>query len=150
MYKIIIVSILFFSFTPFLYARDNIVINNAWVREVPPGSSVSAVYMQIQNSGEDDSLIDISSGISESAELHTSKVDKDGVATMEMTTILEIPSNKSIELEPGGMHLMLIGLKETLVGKKSVSLKLVFDKAGEIKIEVPVKKSGMETHKHKH
>ncbi len=147
----LLLGIIFFAIAQFSYAEDDMVINNAWVREVPPGSSVSAIYMTIENNGdEDDKLVSLSSKAAESAELHTSKVDNDGIATMEMIEVLDIPSNNSIEFEPGGMHVMLIGLKQSLVGKDSVDLKLVFEKAGEVMIEVPVKKGQRGGHKHHH
>lgn len=148
MNKFALFSILFLALGQFVYAEDQIVINDAWVREVPPGSSVSAVYLTIKNKGEDDNLVGLSSEIAESAELHTSKVDENGVATMEMIKVLDIPSDNTVKLEPGGMHIMLIGIKESLVGKETVNLKLVFDKAGVVTIEVPVKKSGQMDHHH--
>ena len=149
MKKTIVALILFFVLAQFSFAQDNIVISDAWVREVPPGTSMSAGYMTIENNGdEDDKLVSMSSKAAESAELHISKVDNNDVATMEMIEVLDIPSNNSIELEPGGMHVMLIGLKESLVGKDSVDLKLVFEKAGEVMIEVPVKKSAQMDHHH--
>ena len=151
MKKTIVALILFFVLAQFSFAQGNIVISDAWVREVPPGTSMSAGYMRIENNGdEDDKLVSMSSKAAESAELHISKVDNNDVATMEMIEVLDIPSNNSIELEPGGMHVMLIGLKESLVGKDSVDLKLVFEKAGEVMIEVPVKKGQPGGHKHHH
>ncbi|MGB2692081.1 MAG: copper chaperone PCu(A)C [Thermodesulfobacteriota bacterium] len=150
MNKIVLLSILFFTLAQFSYADDNIVINDAWVREVPPGSSVSAVYMTIENKGVLDQLVSISSEIAETAELHTSKVDENGVATMEMIKVLNLPSDSTVKLEPGGMHIMLIDLKESLVGKEAVNIKLVFDKAGIVVVEVPVKKTGQMDHQHHH
>ncbi|GJM15756.1 MAG: hypothetical protein DHS20C13_10830 [Thermodesulfobacteriota bacterium] len=147
----LLLGVIFFAFAQFSSAEGDIAINDAWVREVPPGSSVSAIYMTIQSNGdEDDKLVSMSSKAAESAELHTSKVDSNGVATMEMIEVLDIPSNNSIDFQPGGMHIMLIGLKESLVGKDSVNLKLVFEKAGEVMIEVPVKKGQEGGHKHHH
>lgn len=148
MNKVVLLSILFLALAQFVYAEDQIVIKDAWVREVPPGTSVSAVYMTIENKGPSDKLVAISSEVSEAAELHTSKVDENGVATMELIKVLDIPSDSTAELEPGGMHLMLIGLKESLVGKKDVNLKLTFNKAGVVMIEAPVKKSAQMDHHH--
>jgi len=148
MKKIFLLGIFFVILAQLCYADDNIVIKDAWVREVPPGTSVSAVYMTIENKGPSDKLVAISSEVSKAAELHTSKVDENGVATMELIKVLDIPSDSTIELEPGGMHLMLIGLKESLVGKKAVNVKLVFDKSGVVTIEVPVKKSAQMDHHH--
>lgn len=138
----------FLALTLFSYADDSIVINNAWVREVPPGTSVSAAYMIIENKGDLDKLVGISSEAADKVELHTSNVDENAIATMEMIKVLEIPSDTKAELEPGGMHLMLIGLKESLVGKQSVKLELEFSNAGVIAVEVPVKKSAQMDHHH--
>jgi periplasmic copper chaperone A len=151
MKKTIIALILFFALAQFSFAQDNIVISDAWVREVPPGTSMSAGYMTIENKAtNDDKLIGISSDVAESAELHISKVDENGVATMEMIKILDLPSGEAIELKPGGMHIMLIGLKESLVGKDSVKLNLNFEKSGEVKVEAPVKSSGSPAGRHHH
>ena len=146
--KISILSILLMIVAQIASSQETMIINDAWVREVPPGSSVSAAYMTIQNKGSDDKLIAISSDVSESAELHTSKVDDNGVASMEMVKVLEIPSGNTVEFKPGGMHIMLIGLNESLVGKESIDLTLDFSEAGEMQIVVPVKKSAGESHHH--
>jgi len=140
MKKTILPLILFLALFQFSYAEDNIVISDAWVREVPPGTSVSALYMTIENKGnQDDKLTTMSSDVAESTELHISKVDENGVATMEMIKILDLPSGEAVELKPGGMHVMLIGLKESLVGKDSVRINLNFEKSGDVQIEAPVK-----------
>jgi len=140
MKKTVVALILFFALAQFTYAQDNIVIGDAWVRGVPPGSSVSAAYMTIENKGEeDDRLTGMSSDVAESAELHISKVSEDGISTMEMIKTLDIPSGKTAQLKPGGMHVMLIGLKESFAGKKYVTLNMHFEKSGVIKIEIPVK-----------
>jgi len=149
--KTIIALILFFALAQFSFAQDNIVISDAWVREVPPGTSMSAGYLTIENKAKnDDKLIGISSDVAESAELHISKVDENDVATMEMIKTLDLPSGETIELKPGGMHIMLIGLKESLVGKDSVRLNLNFEKSGEVKVEAPVKSSGSSAGGHNH
>jgi copper(I)-binding protein len=151
MKKKLLPLILFLALVQFSFAEDSIVISDAWVREVPPGSSVSAGYMTILNNGmEDDRLISMSSDIAESTELHISKVSKDGVATMEMIEILDLPSGETVELKPGGMHIMLIGIKESLVGKDSVKLKLNFEKSGNVTVEAPVKSTGSPAGGHHH
>lgn len=151
MKKTLLPLILIFALVQFSYAEDNIVISDAWVREVPPGTSVSAGYMTILNNGmEDDKLIGMSCDIAESTELHMSNVDENGVATMEMIKILDLPEGESVELNPGGMHIMLIGLKESLVGKDSIELNLNFEKSGDVKVEVPVKSGRNPAGRHHH
>lgn len=146
--KIAFLSILFFALAQFSISQDTIVINDAWVREVPPGSSVSAAYMKIENTGNPDKLVSLSSEAAEKVELHNSKVDENSIATMELIEILDIPSESSVELKPGGMHIMLIGLKESLVGKETVKLTLDFENAGQVEINVPVKKGDHDAHEH--
>ncbi len=151
MKKILLSLVLFITLVHFSYAEANVIITDAWVREVPPGSNVSAAYMTIENKGDmADKLMAISSDIAENVEIHMSSVDEKGVAKMEMIKILELPSGEKVELKPGGMHFMLIGLKEPLVGKENVNLILSFEKAKEINMQVPVKsmKSSGEAHHH--
>ena len=143
--------ILFLAFVPLSLAQTNIVITDAWVREVPPGAQVSAAYLVLENKADQtDKLTAVSSDAAKDVELHNSKVDKDGVATMERVYTLEIPKGEVVELKPGGMHLMLIGLKEPLVGKDSIILNLTFEKSGNVVVEVPVKdlKNSGEHHHH--
>ena len=151
MKRIMFLLLMFFAFVNVSYAEDGVVIRDAWVREVPPGASVSAAYMTIENKGgQVDKLTAISSDAAENVEIHMSNVDENGVAKMERIKILELSAGESLELKPGGMHVMLIGLKESLVGREYVTINFNFDKSGDIKIKVPVKsvKSSGEHHHH--
>lgn len=151
MKKIFLSLVLFLSLVHFSYSEADIVITDAWVREVPTEATVSAAYLTIENKGDmADKLMAISSDAAENVEIHMSSVDKKGVAKMEMIKILELPAGEKVELKPGGMHFMLIGLKEPLVGKEKVNLILSFEKAEEINIQVPVKsiKNSGEDHHH--
>lgn len=139
--KKIFVSIMFlFVLVQLSNAQSNIVIEDAWVREAPPGSTVTAAYMTIKNNADQsDKLISISSDSAQSLEIHITKVDKDGVATMNRIEVLELAKGEKAELIPGGMHLMLIGLNESIDGKDSISLKLAFENSADLEIDVPVK-----------
>ncbi len=140
MKKILLSLVLFLSLVHFSYAEAEVFITDAWVREVPPVATVSAAYLTIENKGDmADKLMAISSDAAENVEIHMSSVDENGLAKMEMIKILELPSGEKVELKPGGMHFMLIGLKEPLVRKESVNLILSFEKAKEINIQVPIK-----------
>ena len=148
--KLAVFALLFFSISIISISQETIVIKDAWVREVPPGSSVSAAYMTIVNNGGPDQLIAISSDGAKDVEIHTSIVDENDVSRMEMLDSLDIKSGQTVEFKPGGMHLMLIGLNESLIGKENVELKLEFKEAGEVVIQVPVKKDNNESHMHHH
>ena len=67
---------------------------------------------------------------------------------------LEVPAQGSVAFEPGGLHLMLIDLKEPLVAGKGFPLTLVFEEAGEIQVTVRItaggapERSGHGNHEH--
>lgn len=129
-------------------ASGKLEVEEAWARAVPESMTMSAAYMKIVNgTGEDDSLISASSDVSEVTELHEmAMVDE----TMKMRQVekMDVPAGQTLELKPGGLHVMLIDLKGPLSEGQTVSLTLNFEKAGEIKIKAPVKKSEMKMEGH--
>lgn len=126
-------------------AQPKIEVKEAWVREVPPTSRMSAAYMVIENKGnQPDRLIDASNNVSEVTELHETVDGK-----MRRIKAIEVPAGGKVELKPGGLHIMLINLKKPLREGDTVELTLRFEKSGEIKIQAPVRK-GMGGHMHKH
>ncbi len=118
------------------FAAPKISIENAWVREVPPTSKMSAAYMIIKNEGDEaDKLIDASNNASKITELHETVDGK-----MRRVKAIEVPAGGKAELKPGGLHIMLINLNKPLKEGDSVEITLKFEKSGEIKITAPVKK----------
>ena len=129
-----------FVLTGLSFAQSKIVVEGAWVGEVPPSSSVAAAYMTIKNEGNaDDKLLSVTSSISGSSMIHQTVVDEESVAKMEMVDVLVIPAGKSVVLKPGGTHVMLMDLKKPVTGKEKIELELKFENAGDIKVEAPVK-----------
>ncbi len=130
-----------FVLTGLSFAESKVVVEGAWVGEVPPSSPVAAAYMTIKNNGTaDDRLLGVTSSISGSTMIHETVVDDKGVASMNMIGALVIPAGKSVVLKPGGTHIMLMDLKDPVTGKGKIELDLKFENAGEMKIEAPVKK----------
>ncbi|MCI0454942.1 MAG: copper chaperone PCu(A)C [Candidatus Dadabacteria bacterium] len=122
------------------FGSPKIEIKEPWVREVPPVSPVTAVYMVIENEGnEDDRLIDVSTEAASQAEIHDTLIDEKGIAKMQRFESMDIPSGKGVELKPGGSHVMLIGLKKALKAGDKIELNLKFEKSGIIKIQAQVK-----------
>jgi hypothetical protein len=90
----------------------------------------SAVYMKISGGGMADKLVKAETTVAESTELHTVEM-KDGV--MQMRPVeggIDVPADGTVELKPGGLHIMLIGLKQELKPGDKVNVKLTFEKAG--------------------
>ncbi|MCS6998251.1 MAG: copper chaperone PCu(A)C [Aquificaceae bacterium] len=128
-----------------VFAQPKIEVKDAWVREVPPTSKMSAAYMIIENKGnQPDKLVDAKNNASEITELHETVEGK-----MRKVKAIEVPANGKTELKPGGLHVMLINLKKPLKEGETVELVLKFEKSGEVKVNAPVKK-GMGGHKQGH
>lgn len=124
----------------------SVVIEHPWARATTAAQKNGAVYMIIRNGGaEPDSLLGAHSGEAESASLHGTTITGEGVAQMRSADAVEIPWGGEVRLAPGGVHVMLAGLKIPLFEGVSFPLTLVFERAGEVAIEVEVQGAGAPT-----
>jgi copper(I)-binding protein len=133
------------------YKAGNLEIGHPWARETPVGAKVGGAYFTVTNNGADaDRLIAVETPGAEKVEMHES-IEDNGVAKMRQVENIEIPAGKETALKPGGYHLMLIGLKESLAEGMRVPATLVFEKAGRIDVEFAVENmsyGGPDHHKH--
>jgi copper(I)-binding protein len=114
-------------------------VDNVWARPGIPGGT-SAVYFEIRNlTDQSDTLLSARTDIAQAAELHVSKMNKQGVMTMEPLENVPVPALNKVDFTPGGMHVMLVNLKEALDVGQTFDLVLTFEKNGEIQLTVPVK-----------
>lgn len=113
----------------------------AWVRPAVPGMPNSAAYALLLNlTAAEDTLINASTAVSEVAELHEMTMGAGDV--MQMQPIeggIVIPPGGVAVLEPGGLHVMLIGLKQELQADTTIDLTLTFAESGEVVLTVPVR-----------
>ncbi len=124
------------------YSAGGLQIGNPWARATPKGSTVTAGYLTITNKGtEADRLIGGSAAPASRFEVHDTVTEK-GVARMRQVTSLEIKPGQTVELKPGGMHVMLMGLKQPLSKGQTVKGTLVFEKAGTLAVEFTVQAVG--------
>jgi hypothetical protein len=128
---------------------DRIEVTGAWVRasvapemQMDSGSTMSgsdhisggnsAAYMVLHNlTDETDRLVSVKSDAAESAEMHITQTEND-VASMRPVDSIEVPPRGFTELKPGGLHIMLVGLKHELKAGDKVKLILQFENAGSI------------------
>jgi periplasmic copper chaperone A len=111
----------------------------AWVRLPPPNLSVTAAYMTLSNSGNDDlTVVHAESPHAATVELHEHLQDPAGVMRMRQVRSLSLPAGGSLAMEPGGLHLMLIGLHQPLTegGSVPVTLHLADGRRLEVAAEV--------------
>ncbi len=120
---------------------DGIVVLDAWARPGFRGDN-SAVYLRINNpTDQGDGLIGANSDVAGGAEIHLSSMDAAGTMTMERQDLVVIPAKDSVELAPGGLHIMLVNLGKDLSVGDTFPVTLEFQRAGDITIEVEVKQS---------
>jgi len=86
-------------------------VSDAWARLAPPTATVMAAYATLGNAGEQSVLVQSASSKDfERVEVHSMTMDN-GVMQMRKLDMLEIKVEQTLKLEPGGLHLMLIGPK---------------------------------------
>lgn len=124
------------------YSAGGLQIVSPWARATPKGSTVSAGYMTIINKGPDaDRLIGGSVAAASRFEVHET-ITENGVGRMRQVKSIEIRPGQTIELKPGGMHVMLMGLKQPLSLGQTLKGTLVFEKAGTVAVEFTVQPPG--------
>ena len=95
----------------------------------------SAAYLSITNHGAmDDRLLAVESSLARKTELHTMEVTNGVMKMRQIDGGIAIPAGKTIQLAPGGFHVMLIGLKAPLNGGENYQMTLVFEKAGKVEL----------------
>lgn len=124
---------------------SQIFVEGAWARAMPlvagegEAPTNSAAYFLIRNDGrEGDRLTGATSEMAEVVEIHESKLVND-MMVMEEQEFLEVPPGSSVELKPGGIHIMLLGIRKSLVAGEEFELLLHFEKAGDYAVVVPVR-----------
>ncbi|MBF0563203.1 MAG: copper chaperone PCu(A)C [Alphaproteobacteria bacterium] len=120
-----------------IHAGD-IVISHPWARASAGKAGNSAAYFAITDTGKSaDRLVDAATPAAESAMLHLS-IMENGVAKMKMLSGIDIKPGEVVELKPGALHVMLVGLKAPLKEGDRFPMTLTFQKAGEVKLDVEI------------
>ncbi len=116
-------------------------VTGAWARSTPPGMTMGAVYLVIDNdSTKSDRLLKLTTPVAASAGVHRTEV-LDGISRMREVAVLHVAAGERVEFRPGGYHVMLMGLRQPLVDGQVFEIELLFEVAGPRKIKVVVRKS---------
>ncbi|WP_346838745.1 copper chaperone PCu(A)C [Microbulbifer sp. SAOS-129_SWC] len=121
---------------------------SGYARETPPGATMSAAYLSLRNSGKAPRrlvAVTLPDRDGAAAALHTTVVD-DGINRMRPLAQLAIPAGATVAMAPGGVHLMLRGVR--LQAGEQLSLRLHFANGSERNIRVPVRGPQGGGHKH--
>lgn len=106
---------------------DNLLLDDGWVRAVPPVSANSAGYFRLINQGNKAyTLIGVFTPMAEAGELHETITRQDGSRSMRRLSEVIVEGGKTVLFQPGGKHLMLFRLTRPLQSGESGSVCLEF------------------------
>jgi periplasmic copper chaperone A len=119
--------------------RGGVEISGAWMPQ-PARPDVAGIFMTLTNSGDAaDRLVGGATDVADVVEIHETVMDAEGRTMMQpLANGIEIPAGGSVELMPGGLHVMLREVTAELVEGDTVAVTLRFEQAGEVTIDVPV------------
>lgn len=134
------------------YKIGAIDIGHPYARATAPGQPTGGGFLKLTNKGDAaDRLVSASAAVSSRVELHSMKMEGD-VMRMRQVDAVDVPAGETVELKPGGLHIMFVDLKAPLKAGDSFPMTLKFEKAGEVTVDVKVEKVKAEpaAHQHKH
>jgi copper(I)-binding protein len=131
------------------YKAGDIQIGHPWSRAAPSGIT-GVGYLTLMNNGTTaDRLLGARADIAVSAEIHQ-QTEEGGIMRMRPVQGIDLPPGVLVKLEPNGFHIMLIGLKQAMAKDDRVPMTLIFQKAGEVRVELEVKAAGARGGGHHH
>lgn len=140
-------------------AATEVEVSDVWARAAADleASDRSAVYMTVTGGSEDDALVaaSVPADVAGTVEIHET-VEPDSMAgddmggddggmsgMMEMREVeqIDVPADTTVELEPGGLHVMLLDVQRELTPGETIEVTLTFEVAGEMTVEAEVRES---------
>ncbi len=128
------------------YKLGTLQIAGPWTRATPKGSPVGGGYLKITNTGTaPDRLLAGTSNVADRFEIHEMSMDGGVMKMRPLAGGIEIKPGETVELKPGGLHVMFVGLKKQLQQGERVKGTLLFEKAGKVDIEYQVAPLGAQS-----
>ena len=118
-------------------SQAQVTVTEAWVRGTVPGQKATGVYMKLKSS-EDVSLVNAASPSAQIVEIHE-MVMRDNIMAMRSIDDVPLPAGKTVELKPGGHHVMLIDLVKPLAKGDKVPVTLTFVGKGNKRTKMEIK-----------
>lgn len=125
------------------YKIGSLEIAHPWTRATPKGAGVGGGYLKITNKGTaPDRLTAVSSDAAGMVEVHEMKMSGSKMEMRPLKGGIEIKPGQTVELKPGGYHVMFMHLKQPFEQGKRIKATLTFEKAGKIEVEFVVDAMG--------
>jgi uncharacterized protein YcnI len=126
-------------------------ITSAAIKAMTPGQPVGGGFVTIVNKGKtDDRLVSVSIAKgADKVELHEMSMNNDVMTMRKLADGIPVPAGKTVEMKPGGLHMMIMGVKKPFKAGDTVRATLTFEKAGKVDLNIPVQdmKPGMKNMK---
>ena len=139
---------------PAMVMAGDLHISAPWTRAMLSGQKVGGGFLVVENKGgEDDRLVSVTTPRTDNTEIHEMAVVDDVMKMRALPDGLVIPAGETVELKPGGYHLMFMAVPEPFKEGEMVPVVLTFEKAGNVELMLPVKPAGtkaMDHSKHHH
>lgn len=134
------IILLVLIFTSLSVAADDLLITDAWIKNLPPVVPMRAGYMSITNNGDEVlTIVSVESETFSHIEIHES-VEKDGMMSMQAVGVVSIKAGETLHLKPGGLHLMMMNPLQVLSPGDQVTATLIFDDGSRRAVSMKVKK----------
>jgi copper(I)-binding protein len=125
------------------YKAGTLQISNPWTRATPKGAQVAGGYLKITNTGTTpDRLTGGSAEVAKRFEIHEMSMDGGVMKMREVKEGVVIAPGATVELKPGGFHIMMVNLSKPLAKGEKVKGSLTFEKAGKVEVEFAVEAIG--------
>jgi len=112
-------------------------ITNAWSRATPPATTVGVIYAELVADATDELIAIEADAVAQRVEVHVSSNDG-GTMKMRPLTSLALPAGQQVRFQPGGMHVMLIGLRKPLLAGATIPVTFKFRSAASVRIEAKI------------
>ncbi len=131
------------------HQAGNLMLKAPFARATLPNQPVAGGFLTITNTGaEDDVLIGVSADFAERGEVHEMAMEGDTMKMRELADGLVIPAGETVELKPGGYHLMFTKVQYPLIEGEMFEATLEFEKAGSVTVPFSILGKGAKAMDH--
>ncbi|MBK6707323.1 MAG: copper chaperone PCu(A)C [Sphingomonadales bacterium] len=125
------------------FSVGKIAIGHPWTRETAATQTVGGGFLTVRNNGKTaDRLVSTTSPFATEVQMHSMSMDRGVMKMRQLKEGIAIAAGKTVELKPGGLHIMFIGLKKAFKKGAKIPATLKFERAGSVKVEFAVQPVG--------
>lgn len=124
-------------------------LSGPFTRATLPGAKVGGGFLTILNKGEtDDRLVSATSPAAKDVQIHEMKMEGEVMQMRQLTDGVVIPAGSTVTLQPGGLHIMFMGINAPFAQGATVPVTLTFEKAGTVTLDLAVEAVGADAPSH--